>query len=149
MMPKPYTDNFSKVITRLDKHFTFRYLDENDFIKKMRSLKTYCPMAYKDLIFNTNKKELRNFPDGKHFLNLYTYEEFKFVYGQIQLVFSVKNGCVIIEDIKPQQFLMDGYYNLLDIYKGVPYRNNRDKFKIDLFRRMKGDNYYGYELPII
>lgn len=115
----------------------FMYLDENDFQKKLRSLKTYCPIAYKDLLFNTNKKELGNFPTGKHVKDLYTSEEFKFVYGQIQLIYSVKDGCVIIEDLRPQQFLLDGYFNLLSIYKGIPYRNNRDKFKIDLMLALK------------
>lgn len=33
------------------------YIDENDFNKKIRSLKTYCPIAYKQLIFKV-KKEL-------------------------------------------------------------------------------------------
>ena len=33
------------------------YIDENDFNKKLRSLKIYCPIAYKQLIFKV-KKEL-------------------------------------------------------------------------------------------
>ena len=28
-----------------------KFRDENDFIKKSRSLKKYCPRAYKDLVF--------------------------------------------------------------------------------------------------
>lgn len=137
-MPRPYHDNLnnekSNVVVSTQ---NFKYLNENDFIKKMRSLKTYCPMSYKDLIFNTNKKELHSFPDGRYIKNLYTSDEFRFVYGQIQLVFYVDKGNVIIETLEPQQFLLDGYFNLLDIYKGMPYRNNRDKFKIDLMLKMK------------
>jgi hypothetical protein len=116
---------------------SFTYENELDFIKKLRSLKTYCPRAYKDLLFNVELNNLHNLENGRHIRNLYTSKEFKFVYGQIQLIFSVNNGDIVIEDISPQQFLLDGYFNLLDIYKGIPYRNDKDKFKINLFSSMK------------
>lgn len=35
---------------------SFLYVNENDFNKKMRSLKTYCPIAYKELIFDVKKR---------------------------------------------------------------------------------------------
>ena len=41
-------------------------------------------------------------------------------------------------DIEPAQFLIDGYITDLDIYEGIPYRNERDLFKIRLFNQMKG-----------
>ena len=42
-----------------------------------------------------------------------------------------------MEDIEPSQFLLDGYVYELDTYRGMPYRNQRDKFKIELMIRRK------------
>lgn len=114
-----------------------KFRDENDFIKKSRSLRKYCPRAYKDLIFNLDKKELRTLPNGVYSTNLYTSKEFELIYGKIKLVYSVINGLVIMEDIEPSQFLLDGYVYELDTYRGMPYRNQRDKFKIELMIRRK------------
>lgn len=142
-MPKPYHNNFNNCsLEPLDKANTFKYLDENDFTKKMRSLKKYCMRSYKDLIFNTQIREFYSLDDGRYVKDLYTSEEFKFVYGQIQLIYTVNKGNVVIEDLLPREILMDGYINLLDVYKGVPYRNAKDKFKIDLFMCMRGRKLY-------
>lgn len=110
----------------------FKYKDENDFVKKLRSLKTYCPRAYKDLIFNTNMQDLFNSSDGIHIKELFTDELFKLVYGQIKLVYRIEKGKIIIENLLPQEFLLNGYINLLKTYKGMPFRDKKDKFKIDL-----------------
>lgn len=115
---------------------TFLYLDENDFNKKKRSLKKYCPIAYKELLFRT-RCEIVNTTDGTYTRALKTSSEFKFIYGQIELVYSVKNGIVTILDIQPSQFLIDGYTSELKTYKGIFYRDKRDMFKIDLFMSMK------------
>lgn len=115
---------------------TFLYLDENDFNKKKRSLKKYCPIAYKELLFRT-RCEIVNTKDGTYTRALKTSSEFKFIYGQIELVYSVKNGIVTILDIQPSQFLIDGYTSELKTYKGIFYRDKRDMFKIDLFMSMK------------
>lgn len=104
------------------------YIDENDFNKKLRSLKTYCPIAYKQLIFKV-KKELK------------ASKEFKFVYGTIELVYRVYKGEIIMQNIEPSQFLLDGYMSSLDTYKGICYRDNKDKFKIDLIIQMKRKDY--------
>lgn len=128
-------------IDNIDKSNCFNYLDENDFIKKMRSLKTYCPRAYKDLIFNIEMKNLHYLKDGKYQKDLYTSKCFKFVYGQIQLIFTVEKGNVLIEDLLPHRFFLDGYFSLLDTYKGMPYRDKRDRFKIDLFIAIKERSY--------
>lgn len=142
-MPKPYHNNFNnRSLEPLDKTNTFRYLDENDFTKKMRSLKKYCMRSYKDLIFNTQLKDFYSLEDGVYIKNLYTSEEFKFVYGQIQLIYSVNKGHVVIEDLLPREILLDGCINLLGVYKGVPYRDDRDKFKIDLFMCMRRKKVY-------
>lgn len=128
-----------------NKSNSFIYIDENDFTKKLRSLKTYCPRSYKDLIFNIDKRDFHSHIDGKYSKNLYTSDEFKFVYGQISLVYSVDGGNVVIEDLLPSQFFIDGYFNLLDTYKGIPYRNKKDKFKINLFISMKKKGILLYE----
>lgn len=114
----------------------FLYLDENDFNKKKRSLRKYCPIAYKELLFKT-RHEIVNTTDGIYAKALKTSREFKFIYGQIELVYSVKNGIVTILDIQPSQFLIDGYTSELKTYKGIFYRDKRDMFKIDLLMSMK------------
>lgn len=119
----------------------FLYTDENDFNKKIRSLKIYCPMAYKQLIFNVKKELKPNIPDGVYRKELRASKEFKFVYGKIEIVYSVKNGTIIMENIEPSQFLLDGYMSSLDTYKGICYRDNKDKFKIDLIMEIKKGNY--------
>lgn len=130
----------NKNLTPVDKFETFKYLDENDFIKKFRSLKTYCPRSYKDLIFNIDKKEFHNQNDGRYIQDIYTSDEFRYVYGQISIVYTVASGNVLIEDLLPSQFLLDGYFNMLDTYRGMPYRNQKDKFKIDMFMLRKEKN---------
>lgn len=118
------------------------YLDENDFKKKLRSLKTYCPIAYKQFIFNVKKELLIDIADGTYFKNLKTSKEFKFIYGQIKLIYTVKNGIIIMESLEPSQFFLDGYMSSLDTYKGIYYRNKQDKFKIDLVMQMKKERNY-------
>lgn len=118
-----------------------KFRDENDFIKKSRSLKKYCPRAYKDLVFNLDREELSTLPNGVYSKELYTSKEFELVYGKIKLVYSVVNRLVIMEDIEPSQFLLDGYVYELDTYRGMPYRNKRDKFKIDLMIRRRNENF--------
>lgn len=112
----------------------YLFTDENDFRKKLRSLKTYCPFAYKDFVFNVIKKIMLNHPDGVFKVELKTTKDFKFIYGQIELVYSVKDNKIIMENIEPAQFLLDGYTSSLGTYKGVCFRNKKDKFKIDLFQ---------------
>lgn len=137
-MPKPYNNNFNNLNFKyLGVMKSFNYLDENDFVKKLRSLKTYCPRAYKDLLFYTNIEELRTYSNGRHYKNLYTSDEFREVYGQIKLIFSVCKGNIVIEDLEPQQFLLEGHYHLLETYRGMPYRNDKDKFKIELMLKRK------------
>lgn len=132
MDPKAFNGSYD--ITTIPK---FRYSNKNDFIKKFRSLKTYCPRAYKELIFKTSKNEFQKEKDGKYEINLYTSSDFKFIYGQIILLYSVIDGIVIIEDLSPRDFFIAGYYSFLEIYKGIPCRDNRDKFKVDLLKTKK------------
>lgn len=111
--------------------------DNNEFNKKLRSLKKYCPQAYKYFIFKIHKCKKLNKLDGKYELNLPTSDEFRFIYGQIKVKYSVVNGIIIYEDLEPSQFLLDGYRFDLEIYKSQYFRDKKDKFKIDLMFELK------------
>lgn len=115
------------------------YIDENDFVKKYRSLRKYCPKTHKYLCFEVLNKYNFCKEDGVYKQELPTTDEFKAVYGQIRLVYSVKGETVVIENIEPSTFFIDGYRKDLETYKGMPYRNDKDKFKIDLVMAMKGN----------
>lgn len=114
------------------------FVDENDFIKKYRGLKKYCPRAYKYLIFEIMNKHNYSDKAGKYEIELPTDERFKMVYGQIKLIYTRTSKAIVLEDIKPSDILEDGYMYLLNTYKGVPYRNEKDKFKIDMAMNLVG-----------
>lgn len=48
------------------KKYLLVYKDKNDFDKKLRSLKKYCPIAFKDLVFN----KCKNFRVGPKMENM-------------------------------------------------------------------------------
>lgn len=109
---------------------------ENEFSKKLKSLKKYCPQAYKFFIFKFKCNYL-NVEDGEYLINLPTSKEFKFVYGQIKLIYRVKNNSIKFINLEPANFFIDGYRFDLEVYKSIYYRNAKDKFKIDLMLEMK------------
>ena len=110
--------------------------DENDFRRKLRSLRKYCPIAYKYFLFDfKNEVEVEN---GYYEHSLSTSKEIKAVYGEIKVKYIIDDNTFTLLDIEPAQFLIDGYISDLDIYEGIPYRNERDLFKIRLFNQMKG-----------
>lgn len=114
------------------------FVDENDFIRKYRGLRKYCPRAYKYLIFEIMNKHKYSDKVGKYEIELPTDEKFKMVYGQIKLIYTRTSKAVILEDIKPADIFEDGYMYLLNTYRGVPYRNEKDKFKIDMAMNLVG-----------
>lgn len=116
---------------------TTKFIDENDFIKKYRSLRVYCPRAFKHLCFEIMNKYKYSKELGKHEIDLPTDEKFKMVYGQIKLIYSTTEKGIILENIVPSEILLDGYTYYLDTYRGVPYRNEKDKFKIDMMIGMR------------
>lgn len=111
--------------------------NENDFNKKLRALKKYCMKAYKHFNFEFMGKKLFDKKNGNYIYNLPTSSEFKFVYGQIRLKYKIIDKTIIIEDLEPSQFFLDGYSFDLNTYKGLFYRNDKDKFKIDLINEIK------------
>ena len=127
-MPKPYNNDFNPSFSETP----------NQFNKKMRALKKYCPQAYKYLLFEHQNP----MKDGIYEEELPTSKEFKFVYGQIKIKYEIKNGVLNYQDIEPSQFFLDGYRFDLNVYKGIYYRNNRDKFMINLFLTLKNEKNY-------
>lgn len=128
-MPKPHHNNFNKSDYEIHKN--------NEFNKKLRSLRKYCPQTYKYLIFEVKNSNNFEKEDGDYEINLPTSNEFKFIYGQIKLKYRIKNKVAIFKDLEPSQFLLDGYKFDLNTYKRIYYRNDKDKFKIDLMLSMK------------
>lgn len=116
---------------------TMIYRDENDFMRKLRSLKKYYPQSYKDFIFNVSKQDYFKLDNGTHTKEIFTSDEFKFIYGQVALIYTVEDKTIIIEDLEPSQFLLDGYMAKLGLYKNMLCRNQKDKFKIDLMFSIK------------
>ncbi len=106
---------------------------DNLFNKELKALKKHCPQTYKYLIFKFQPFS----KDGIYEENLPTSKEFKFVYGQIKIKYEVRNGIAYYQNLEPSQFFIDSYKFELDAYKGIYYRNNRDKFMIDLFFTLK------------
>lgn len=115
-----------------------REIDDNEllFTKKVSLLRKYCPKAYKYLIFDI-KKQSKPTEDGIYEEDLPTSKEFKFVYGQIKLVYQIINRKLVFLDLKPTQFFMDGFNTELNVYKSNFCRDKKDKFKINLMEELK------------
>ena len=112
------------------------YIDEIDFTKKLKGLKRINMRAYKELIFNKLKAgSLSNTP-GKHIEELPSYTIFEKVYGKIQLIYTTLENGYLIEDLTPQQMLLEHYAHDVSTYEGIPYIASKDIFKIQLTRMM-------------
>lgn len=111
------------------------YLNENEFRKKERALRKYLMRAYKYWIFDAVPiLQRENKKDGKYELELPVDKLFEKVYGKVKILFTVENDIVIIEDIVPGDILSAMFSRELPSYKGIPYRNEKDKFKIELMK---------------
>lgn len=122
------------------------YLNANEFNKKLHGLKRYFKTAYKSYVMEVFPKLLEaNKKDGKYSIDLPTDALFEKIYGKIQLLFSVKNDVVIIEDLTPSELLLDMNLYNYSIYYGIPYRTSKDLFKIKTMLAL-GEKKYGKEL---
>ena len=111
------------------------FTNENEFKKLERAVKKYFMGAYKYWIFEAVPKlQQLNKIDGQYELELPVSELFKKVYGNVRVLFTVKDDVVILEGIEPKDILNDMHRKELPTYKGVPYRDERDKFKINLMK---------------
>lgn len=126
-----------KVITKKykDDRKCITYLDDVDYRKKERALRTYFWKSYDYLmeeIIPILQKE--NKIDGRYEVDLQAPKLFEKVYGKVKLLFEVKNDTVILETITPEDILMEMYMRQLPTHRGIPYRDERDKFKIELLK---------------
>ena len=108
-------------------------LDDNLYKKKSQALRRYNMKAYKELVFDVLPKLRKDGKaDGQYSVELSSDNLFKKVYGPIELLFSVKNDVVVIEDLVPHDILLAGFMKDLPIYKGIPYDTDKDLFKINM-----------------
>lgn len=114
-----------------------RFRNESDFNKKLKSLKKYCTQSYKHLCFELIDKDLFETANGTYYYDLPTSDEFKIVYGQLRLKYSIYGSMILLEDLEPSEFLKKGFCIELNSYKGMFYANKKDKFKIELMNYLK------------
>ena len=133
--------------------YVIEYLNENEFRKKERAVKQYNMLAYKKLIFEFYP----NFRDGifdgvvvsknagegivKYELKLPTDSTFAKVYDDIVLHYTVyeQQKIVMLNNITPDDILMEGHQKELTTYKGVPISKShaeKDMFKINLLNML-------------
>lgn len=111
-------------------------IDENSYTKKIKGLKRYCTKSYKHLIFNILPKLLLcNKKDGKYSVELPIEDLFISCYGKIELHFSIKNDVVLIEDILPNDILLNCYMYDLPTYHGIPYYDNKGLIKLKIMEK--------------
>lgn len=112
-----------------------KIIDENEFTKQLKALRKYFTKTYKQFIFEVLDEMKRvSKEDGYYSTTLDIDEIFNKVYGQLKVNYIVKNGVVYIETFEPAQMLQDMYFRLLPTYEGIPYRNDKDLFKIKLLK---------------
>ena len=114
--------------------YKITYLDEAEYTKLLKGLKEINMLAYKDIIF---KKKPFNTEQGKHELILTTDEDFKKVHGDIKLIYSTYKDTIEIENIEPSEVLMEYHKARKNTYKGIPFIDKKDLFKINLIKEMK------------
>ena len=147
-------------------NYVIDYVNENEFNKKIKSLKKYNMLAYKELIFNcmqelkkgnflgeiTSKNTKDNIINYEY--KLPTDKTFFKVYGNIILHYSVyeKNKIVMFNTITPEEILSEGHQKELSTYKGVVISKShaeRDKFKINLLDSINRNGFFNIKALII
>lgn len=108
------------------------YEDTKELKNLLRSLRLYNKVAYKQVIFRDRLEELEfeKLKDGTYKAELKTDSLFKKVYGSCEVYMELGKKSIKIIRIEPYDLLMAGYRKILDTYKGIPYRDNKDLFKI-------------------
>ena len=69
-----------------------------------------------------------------------TDELFEKVYGKCKVIAEIRNEQAKVLWIEPQDLLLAGFSRILETYKGVPYRNEQDLFKIKVVGGIKNGN---------
>ena len=118
------------------------YNDTKELKNLMRSLRTYNKRAYKQLIFKERFEELtfKQYKEHLYVAELLTDELFEKVYGKCKVIAEIRNEQAKVLWIEPQDLLLAGFNRILETYKGVPYRNEQDLFKIKVVGGIKNGN---------
>ena len=112
-----------------------KIIDKKAFTRQLRALRKYFTKAYKQFIYEVVEEMKRvSKEDGYYFTTLDIDEIFNKVYGQLKVNYIVKDGIVYIENFEPADILHEMYFKLLPTYEGIPYRNEKDLFKIKLLK---------------
>ncbi len=117
--------------------FLFNVEYEQIFSKELRTLKEYCPLAYKDLISDKGFKLREEGNQGINEIDLFTSKEFKILYGQIRLVYELIGNHIKLLGIEPIEIFIDGFLVRPKFVYGIPVFNKKDKFKVTLLRKME------------
>lgn len=125
---------FKKILPKYINGMNITYLDEAECRKLVRGLKQINMLAYKQFIFKQLEfdKEI-----GKHELILNTDKNFKLIHGDIKIIYSTYNNVVCIENIEPSNVLMEYHNKHKNTYKGIPFVDNKDVFKINLLKELR------------
>ena len=107
------------------------------FAKELRSLKYYCMRSYKDLMFNIGASGLRNAKKGINKIDIFTDPTFKVIYGQIRVAYERQEKYIYLLCIEPENLLLAGYGRLLEICRGIPITSERDRFKVEILKRLE------------
>lgn len=119
------------------------YEDTKELKNLLRSLRLYNKVAYKQVVFRDRLEELEfeKLKDGTYKAELKTDSLFKKVYGSCEVYMELGKKSIKITRIEPYDLLMAGYRKILDTYKGIPYRDNKDLFKIRMMDGLQNGNY--------
>ena len=119
------------------------YEDTKELKNLMRSLRLYNKWGYKQLIFRDRLEELefQDIGNGIYKAELNTDSLFKKVYGACEVYMELGVKSIKIIRIEPYDLLMAGYRKILDTYKGIPYRDQKDLFKIRMMDGLQNGNY--------
>lgn len=120
--------------------------DENSYTLATRSLRKFNMTAYKQLLFevlpslragsNLGTKQ----SDGTYKVYLKADSSFEFVYGKIYLIYSLEGkNAIMIHDLCPFNVLHSLYKKIPPVIDGVPICDSSAMFKLNLYKRMKGE----------
>lgn len=125
---------FKEILSQRIDDYKITYLNENEYRKLLKGLKEINKLAYKQIVFKNF--EFDKTP-GQHEAILKTNETFKKVHGDIKLIYSIVKDTIIIENLEPSNVLIEYHNKKKNTYKGIPFVDDKDVFKINLLREMK------------
>lgn len=119
-------------------------LESKSYQIGLKALSKYNRLAYKEILFTVlpnlrNGKFLGETTDGKNYiLSLTCDEAFVKVHGEVYIHYSVDGRKVTITTIEPAQILEKLHRKLVSVHDGIPITDNKDLFKLNLYKCMKG-----------